>query len=355
MITKDKKTLRQAVQHKDEEEEMETVGYWHCSDCLRCNTVVDRKSPFSCVFCGRSICSVKDNPKYTTLSAPSPSSDMIIETTNPDPVTNSLYSDSNTHWSSKSLDEDRSALNNGETNCRACTPVTTSKQQQNSGHGDDGNATSSRMSEQTKKAHPSVLSSSPHQQTNRRYVKPYQKDKMSHRSKAVQKSQKQPQEIATGSTAACSSFESSSSSAVLHEDEDEEMETIGYWHCPDCLRCNTVGDRKSPYSCVFCGHSICSVKKPLAQSTVVLLSDQGCHSEITEMEIYVGFSSGSRQRLSHTCVNSVKLHKLHSGSFVKVEWRSEGDLAGIASGATLWAIGSLHFHDLLRQATPCGL
>ncbi|XP_026989555.2 uncharacterized protein LOC113634657 isoform X2 [Tachysurus fulvidraco] len=258
MITKDK-TLRQAIQHKDEEEEMETVGYWHCSDCLRCNTVGDRKSPYLCVFCGHSICSVTDNPKYSKR-APSPSSDMITETTNSDTVTNSLHSDSNTHWSSTSLDKDRSTLNNGETTSRACTPVTTSKQKQNSGHGDDENATSSRMSAQTKKAHPSVLSSSPHQQNNRRYVKPHQKDKMSHRSKAVHKSQEQPQEIATGSTAACSSFESSSSSAVLYEDEDEKMETTGYWHCPDCLRCNTVGDRKSPFSCIFCGRSICSVK-----------------------------------------------------------------------------------------------
>ncbi|GAA6100485.1 uncharacterized protein LOC113634657 isoform X1 [Tachysurus ichikawai] len=206
---------------------------------------------------------------------------MITETTNSDTVTNSLYSDSNTHWSSTSLDEDKSALNNGETNFRACTPVTTSKQQQNSGHGDDGNATSSKMSAQTKKAHPSVSSSSPHQQTNRRYVKPHQKDKMSHKSKAVHKSQEQPQEIATGSTAACSSLESSSSSAVLHGDEDEEMETIGYWHCPGTSNSShelATGDTGTA--------TMRMRKKPVLAESTLLLSPFGNAGQTTEQEIH---------------------------------------------------------------------
>ncbi|KAF4080537.1 hypothetical protein AMELA_G00172470 [Ameiurus melas] len=48
--------------------------------------------------------------------------------------------------------------------------------------------------------------------------------------------------------------------------EEEELETIGYWHCRNCLTCNTMYDEEDSFTCTFCDHSVGSVTDQTAVS-----------------------------------------------------------------------------------------
>ncbi|XP_058260448.1 uncharacterized protein LOC131362461 [Hemibagrus wyckioides] len=206
--TSSTQSAQNTVLYEDEEEEMDTIGCWHCPECLRCITVDDRESPYSCMFCVGSVGLAAGNPEDTTriihLSSPVLINGSIEETDSDSAagaeggsVPGFVHpSDSNTELPSCSYWDNSAIGNTGVTNPRAGTPLipyNTNKQHLYSDSEDDRKSTSSTQSAQN---------------------------------------------------------------TVLYEDEEEEMETIGYWHCPECLRCITVDDRESPYSCMFCVGSV---------------------------------------------------------------------------------------------------